>query len=213
MAGLALGLGHLLADHRRAWILTYWLKPATLICFILLALLPGPADPAFRHAIVAGLILSMVGDICLMLRPARFLMGLVAFLLAHLVYIAAFSRMAGGLWWPALMVAMVPGLSMGRVLWSAAGRLRLPVLAYISAITFMLAAAISAWHASPDGGTLALLAGAVLFLISDAVLGYARFRRRFAGAQVIILGTYYPAQWLIAASAGVYQLAPAAWAA
>lgn len=213
VAGLALGLGHLVADHHRAWILTYWLKPATLICFILLALLPGPADPAYRQAIVAGLVLSMVGDICLMLRPARFLVGLVAFLLAHLFYIAAFSRLAGGLWWPALIAAILPGLIMGRLLWPAAGRLRLPVLAYIAAITFMVAAAASAWHASPDGGRLALLAGAVLFLISDAVLGYARFRRRFAGAQVIILGTYYPAQWLIAVSAGMYQLSPAAGAA
>ncbi len=206
--GLALGLGHIVADYRRAWTLTYWLKPAALICFILLVLLPGPADPAFRQGVIAGLTLSLVGDICLMLRPARFLAGLVAFLLAHLVYATAFNRLAGGLWWPALLLAAVPGAIMARVLWSRSGRLRPAVLTYIAAIVLMVAAAASVWQAAPDTGRLALLIGALLFLISDAVLGYARFHRRFPAAQGIILGTYYPAQWLIAASVGIFQLLP-----
>jgi len=208
--GLGAGLGHILADYRQSWTLTYWLKPITMICFVLLALLPGPGDPTYRYIIVAGLVLSLIGDVCLMLRPARFLAGLLAFLLAHLVYIGAFGRLADDLWWPALLLAALVGVIMARVLWSGAGRLRPAVLAYIAAIVLMVATAASAWHANADSGRLALLVGALLFLISDGVLGYARFRHRFPAAQGIILGTYYPAQWLIAASAGIFQLAPAA---
>ncbi|MGD8977241.1 MAG: lysoplasmalogenase [Gammaproteobacteria bacterium] len=208
--GLSAGLGHILADYRRSWTLTYWLKPITMICFILLALSPGPGDTIYRYAIVAGLVLSLIGDVCLMLRPARFLAGLLSFLLAHLVYIGAFGRLADELWWPALPLTAFFGAIMTRLLWSGAGRLRPAVLAYIAAIVLMVAAAASAWHATADSGRLALVIGALLFLISDGVLGYARFRHRFPAAQAIILGTYYPAQWLIAASAGVFQLAPAA---
>ncbi|MGZ5469974.1 MAG: lysoplasmalogenase family protein, partial [Candidatus Aminicenantales bacterium] len=52
------------------------------------------------------------------------------------------------------------------------------------------------------GGLRPLLAfaGAVLFLISDSVLAYDRFGRKIGPAQIIILGTYFPAQLLIALS-------------
>ncbi len=206
LLGLLLGLGHIMADYRRAWILTYVLKPLTLLCFIALALLPGEAAPAYRYGVVAGLLLSLIGDICLMLRPARFLAGLVAFLLAHLVYIASFAQLAPALWWPALLSAALVGAIMARLLWPGAGRLGPAVIAYVGAIVLMVATAASAWHAVPDPGRLALLTGALLFLISDACLGYNRFRHRFTAAQGIILGTYYPAQWLIAASVGIFQL-------
>jgi uncharacterized membrane protein YhhN len=49
-------------------------------------------------------------------------------------------------------------------------------------------------------GTLMACAGAVLFLVSDSVLAYDRFAGRIGGAQLLILGTYFPAQALIALS-------------
>ncbi len=210
LLGLSFGLGHIVADYRRAWALTYALKPLTLLCFIALALLPGEAAPAYRYGVVAGLLLSLVGDICLMLKPARFLPGLVAFLLAHLVYIASFAQLAQAPWWPALLIAASVGAVMARLLWPGAGRLRPAVIAYIGAIVLMVATAAAAWHTAPEPGRQALFAGALLFLVSDGFLGYARFRHRFAAAQGIILGTYYPAQWLIAASVGIFQLSAGA---
>lgn len=210
LLGLLSGLGHIVADYRRAWTLTYLLKPLTLLCFIALALLPGEAAPGYRYGVVAGLVLSLIGDVCLMLRPARFLAGLVAFLFAHLIYVASFARLVQTPWWPALLLAALIGAAMARLLWPGAGRLRPAVIAYIGAIVLMVATAASAWHTAPDPGRLALFTGAVLFLISDGFLGYARFRNRFAAAQGIILGAYYPAQWLIAASAGIFQLSTGA---
>ena len=47
---------------------------------------------------------------------------------------------------------------------------------------------------------LLAFAGAVLFLISDSVLAYDRFARKIGPAQIIILGTYFPAQLLISLS-------------
>jgi uncharacterized membrane protein YhhN len=84
--------------------------------------------------------------------------------------------------------------------WRLRGRLKFPVLVYIAAITGM------AWQAADRfvflGGpaALAAFAGAILFLASDAALAWNRFVRPFDRAQLVILGTYLPAQALFALS-------------
>lgn len=57
--------------------------------------------------------------------------------------------------------------------------------------------------------TLFAACGAILFLISDALLAWNRFRMKFKSAQFLIMGTYYVAQWVLAMSLGqpnVYYL-------
>ena len=50
--------------------------------------------------------------------------------------------------------------------------------------------------------TLFAACGAILFLISDALLAWNRFRMEFKSAQFLIMGTYYVAQWALAMSLG-----------
>jgi len=57
--------------------------------------------------------------------------------------------------------------------------------------------------------TLFAACGAILFLISDALLAWNRFRMKFKSAQFLIMGTYYVVQWALAMSLGqpnVYYL-------
>ena len=57
--------------------------------------------------------------------------------------------------------------------------------------------------------TLFAACGAILFLISDALLAWNRFRMKLKSAQFLIRGTYYVAQWALAMSLGqpnVYYL-------
>ena len=57
--------------------------------------------------------------------------------------------------------------------------------------------------------TLFAVCGAILFLISDALLAWNRFRMKFKSAQFLIMGTYYVAQWALTMSLGqpsVYYL-------
>jgi uncharacterized membrane protein YhhN len=57
--------------------------------------------------------------------------------------------------------------------------------------------------------TLFAACGAILFLISDALLAWNRFRMKLKSAQFLIMGTYYVAQWVLAMSLGqpnVYYL-------
>ena len=45
-----------------------------------------------------------------------------------------------------------------------------------------------------------LACGASLFLLSDALLAWNRFRVEFKSAQLLVLGTYYAAQWALVLS-------------
>ena len=65
---------------------------------------------------------------------------------------------------------------------------------------------VMAWQAwerwGHTGQHLALIAslGAVLFVVSDAILALNRFRAQFKAARLLNLTTYFAAQWLIALS-------------
>jgi len=50
--------------------------------------------------------------------------------------------------------------------------------------------------------TLFAACDAILFLISDALLAWNRFRMKFKSVQFLIIGTYYVAQWALAMSLG-----------
>lgn len=199
---LVLGILHVRADYRRDWPRTWLYKPLTMLCITGLVLAAGPPDTVYRQAVLAALLLSLAGDVFLMLRPQRFLAGLFTFLLAHVIYVGAFGMRMGGLAPPAVAAAVVAGGGMLALLWPGLGRLRWPVAVYVTAIAAMVATALSAALHGATPGRFAAAAGATLFLFSDACLGYARFRRPFPAAQALILGSYYPAQALIALSAG-----------
>lgn len=195
------GFLHIRADYRRQWSLTYVFKPLTMLLILGLALQGGQSD-FYRNAIVTGLTLSLIGDIFLMLKPARFLAGLAAFLFAHLAYLIAFASLVQNAHPIASAAALIAGLIMLHFLWPGLGRLRLPVILYVTAIIAMVAAASSAALEAPSIGRLTAAAGAIAFMISDAILGVARFRQAFPAAQGLILSSYYLGQGLIALSAG-----------
>jgi uncharacterized membrane protein YhhN len=150
---------------------------------------------------VAGLTFSLLGDIALMFPEKWFTAGLVAFLTAHVFYILAFKpapghRVSTGIFLPFLLY----GLLMFFIMAPGLGKLKIPVLVYIGAITIM--AGFAAGRFADLGGARPLMAfaGAILFLVSDSVLAYDRFAKKICPAQIIILGTYFPAQLLIALS-------------
>lgn len=176
-------------------------KPATMALIILVALVRPGGPPAYKTLILAGLLASLAGDVFLMLDKRWFPAGLGCFLLAHGFYILAFKPAPDR---PATMGTLLPflvfGLLMFRTLAPNLGKLKLPVVVYVAAITVMAWFAAARFIEIGSWRTLAALAGAMLFLASDAVLGYARFVKDFTSAQLFILGAYFPAQLLIALS-------------
>lgn len=201
LAGLAL-IGAVLtivADRMKRWQLVYVFKPLTLLLIIGLAALGRPT--AYKYFVLGGLALSLAGDAFMMLRRKRFELGLAAFLLAHLCTIAAFrTGMLPRFALQPLLPLVIFAALLLRTLLPSLGKMKYPVLLYVMVITAMAALAAGRYIQFGGAKPLCAFAGATLFLASDAVLAYDRFAKPIPRAQVIILGTYFAAQTLIALS-------------
>ena len=180
----------------------YAFKPLTVVFIMALACVPKfPVSDFYRYAVVAGLVCSLAGDVFLMLPSDRFVQGLLCFLAAHVCYVAAF--VAGGASvsyvWRVIPFAVYGGL-MWLVLSPRLGEMKAPVAVYMLAILLMGWLALGRWANVGEAGSGLASAGACLFVVSDSALALARFRGRFRGAQLVVLTTYFAAQWLIALS-------------
>jgi uncharacterized membrane protein YhhN len=196
------GALHIRSEYHGPRALGYACKPLTTTALIAIACLaPGSPPVPYRELIVLGLIFSLAGDIFLMLPSDRFLPGLASFLVAHLLYIAAFSQVAGFQLSPlALAPFALASAALLRLLWPHLAGMRVPVTFYVIVIVTMGWQAAAQWSSVGETWALLALVGAILFTLSDAALALNRFRAPFAAAQVAILSSYYLAQWLIALS-------------
>lgn len=205
---------HIRADYAKQQRQVYLFKPLTTTLILLLALLgDNPPTDFYKWAIVAGLIFSLAGDIFLML-PNKFLPGLISFLIAHLCYIAAFASpvaelveapLTGPIKAPvAELVEALPFLLYGAAvyiyLYPGLRKMKIPALVYMLAIITMAWQALGRWQQTDQTPALLAFIGALLFVASDTVLAVNRFRRPFSAAQLIIMSTYFTAQYLIALS-------------
>jgi uncharacterized membrane protein YhhN len=81
-----------------------------------------------------------------------------------------------------------------------AGGLAIPVLIYgIVIFTMIWRAAAALESAGWNAGSIGLL-GAILFGLSDTLLGYSRFVGPLPASNLLIMGTYWGGQALIATS-------------
>jgi uncharacterized membrane protein YhhN len=180
------------------------LKPLTTLLIIAVAASLSVQGP-YAQAVLVALALSLCGDVFLMYGDGArasdraFIAGLVSFLLAHLAFVFAFAQGVRAPALPGWLAGVVfYALALLVVLLPRAGRLKLPVLVYCLVLAAMVFAA-AARHASfHDADALRALLGALLFLVSDSLLGVRRFVRRYRGAQALILSTYWGAIGLIA---------------
>jgi len=217
---LLLSLANLYGEYSRSEALIISTKPlllATLAVWFYLQL--RPLQGRFPRFILAGLIFSIGGDVLLMLvengpgEERFFLWGLGSFLLAQLSYMLGFLNypearhglIARSPWraWPfALFLAGMAGL-----LWPGiAGPMRVPVLVYACAITGMATAAFNlrpllAWEVFRG-----LMAGILLFLLSDSLIALNKFRADAVAipyARLLIMATYLLGQYWIARHAAL----------
>jgi uncharacterized membrane protein YhhN len=178
----------------------YILKPLTTLLILGGAAAADPVDFAHQQWILLALVLSLVGDIFLMFKGDRwFLAGLSSFLLAHLAFVAAFLS---GLQFPEPPIwsygVLLWGFAMLSVLWSRAGKLKIPVLIYGLMLALMVLAAAARNTVVADEASFLILCGALFFMASDSLLGYRQFVRIYPGAQPLILSTYWMGIGLIA---------------
>jgi uncharacterized membrane protein YhhN len=196
------------AVHLRSKPAEYLAKPGCMVFLVLAALAIDPVDDGARTALVAALVLSVLGDVLLMLPgrqpdtpgPNLFVAGLASFLLAHVAYVVGFlleGVEAGGLALGLVPVALV-ALTVGRRVVAAvrAGdepELATPVTAYVAVISAMLLFAFGT-------GDARAMVGACLFAGSDSLIAWQRFVRPRPWGPVTIIVTYHLAQALLVVS-------------
>lgn len=149
-----------------------------------------------RTLALVALGFSATGDVLLAIDfPDHFLFGLGAFLLAQLTYAGNFlraPRIATRRFALRGTAVVVAALLLGRQVLPGAGELALPIAFYIVAIVTMALAA-----AAHRSGSSLLFAGAVAFMLSDALIAIDRFVDPVPLAGTWIMLTYYAAQALL----------------
>lgn len=192
----------------RGWRRLGYLTKPGVMAVLAVALVQAGAGGLWLVAVLA----SLVGDVLLMLPRERFLGGLVAFLVAHGAYVAAFWSSGPPPWHVGLLgLALAVGLAGGRLYRSLAqglaqrgqAGLRGPVAVYALALGLMLVAAGSTlWRPNwPRGAAVAALVGATLFFASDALLAWDRFVQPVARGRLKVRVLYHLGQVLLVGAA------------
>ena len=161
--------------------------------------------------VLLALFFSWAGDVLLMFQPKDdlfFLLGLSAFLLAHIFYIVFFHQLRmqenikSNPWLLLLVVIYYAVLISWLSPWL--GTMKIPVRIYGIVISFMLMLALHLLSLKDkrSGGCLAV--GALLFVLSDSVLAINKFYLPFEAAGIIIMLTYGAAQFFITEGASLY---------
>lgn len=177
----------------------------------------GAGFSSFQRLILAGLVCGFVGDFFLHVKPKFcFVIGFIAFLAGHVIYICAFSSMRSEGFFNAIetaafaviiciIVTIVINL---KIDFKAA---LFPCLIYGCMITVMFIKACELGIATISAGgalktifsSLFLMVGALLFLLSDVVIALLIFDEKYKKMRALKrfnLWTYYLGQSLIALS-------------
>lgn len=174
------------------------LKGLPLLAGIALIWRAGGMEAGLRRWLLAGAVGGLAGDL-LLLVPGLFLAGLAAFLVGHLCYLAGFIRDAGPFpHRPSLAVMLGFALAaLAFILPSLPTAMLAPVILYALTICLMAAQAVGRHLTRRGEGSVLVAAGALLFVLSDLSLAVNRFVTPLPLASLLVLGTYYPAQYLI----------------
>lgn len=169
-----------------------------------------------QNILLAALAISWLGDVILLftdLGEIYFIVGLILFLAAHIMYCIIFNKQKmirkkqnkpififGSILIAIYLIGMVS------ILMPYLGNLEIPVAIYASVISIMLLFAFNGFLVWGNPGNQLVFAGAVFFIISDSILAVNKFYAPIPKSSFLIMLTYLLAQYLIVV--GVLKLNP-----
>jgi uncharacterized membrane protein YhhN len=188
-------------------------KPLLSALFVAVAWYAPWPEPGLARWMMAGLILSWIGDVFLIFyaRPL-FMSGLLAFLSGHICYAIGF--LGHGVLPPVAVigVAIMAAVSVKIFFWLRPhlGPMAGPVIAYIVVITAMVAGALSIFGVPhyPAAARWLVLGGALLFYASDVLVARDRFVKNEFSNRLYGLPLYYGAQFCFAFAIGLMGPTP-----
>ncbi|HEX9153077.1 MAG TPA: lysoplasmalogenase [Flavobacterium sp.] len=183
-----------------------WFMKPFLIPLLFLAVYSCGNFPSKKFLLIA-LTFSWMGDVVLMFAykaEIYFIIGLVAFLISHMVYIVLFSKQLRinssrnkAVFWVGITAIIVYLILMLSLLLPTLGNLKIPVFVYAILLSTMLLFAFKGYLKwSKPAGTYILL-GALIFVCSDSILAFNKFYEPVIFSSFLIMATYLLAQYLI----------------
>lgn len=182
--------------------LTLKAKLAASLAFVGFAWGMGAWENLYGQILLIGLILSLFGDVLLAMKGNKkwFLLGIGAFLLAHIFYTLAFAQTGFASEKLPLVVPVVLVFLIITGLWlrnHLQGIFKFAVPAYLLAIGLML---VFAWCNQSLQAYWWIVTGATLFALSDLFVARNRFVQPEIINRIIGLPVYYIAQLILAYS-------------
>lgn len=159
--------------------------------------------------LVLAILFSCLGDVLLLMvfkRESFFMYGLMAFLIAHVLYILVYrqhkyesdvDQLKGIQKIRFAFPIVLAGTGMIIVLYPVLGNMQVPVVVYTAVIIIMVLNALFRYGQTNDRSFWLVFVGAVLFMISDSLLAINKFLQPVSSATFWIMLTYIVAQFLI----------------
>ena len=162
----------------------------------------GANRSLLKKLVVLALVFSWVGDTVLMFQNINgmyFIIGLVVFLLAHVMYIVGFTKLKNSTTKVERLAIIVFFLAYSATLviflWPGLGNMKAPVMLYALVLTIMgVLGVIKSTTNHPY-----ITFGVLFFVASDSILALNKFLIDVPFNGMLIMGTYIAAQWLIVA--------------
>ncbi|MDO8124456.1 MAG: lysoplasmalogenase [Candidatus Hermodarchaeota archaeon] len=172
-----------------------------------------PSGALFYILLAVALVFCALGDVGM---ETKFLAGVLFFLIAHLFLTANF------LWHSYILgVSLIPLLSFVisyvimifviiyavRFLDSSEprlGPLKIPLLIYVLILSLTLSSSLILWITIGNPLGVVPFIGAIIFVISDLLIGIRLFHHHFNKAEFTIFSTYYLAIFLLTLSFTIY---------
>ena len=201
----AILIADLVAVHQQYKMAEYFFKPLIVIWLLAYFILQlRTVRSSLKKWVIAALLFSWIGDVLLMFQgdhPLFFLLGLSAFLAAHIFYIIFFhfirvKENVKSRWYIVLIVALYYFI-IKKLLSPYLGDMKLPVSIYAVVISFMFMLALHILFVKNKIAGGLMMSGALLFVISDSVLAINKFYQPFEMAGIVIMLTYGLAQLFI----------------
>ncbi|WP_053971714.1 lysoplasmalogenase [Mangrovimonas sp. ST2L15] len=178
-------------------------KPLLVLSLIIFFLLRAKhLDGISKSLTLLALICSLTGDILLLFvehTSSFFLAGLVAFLLAHILYISTFLKRRNPYKKPYLLYALLASYAIliFLLLKNHLGDFMVPVAIYMGVILVMAVTSFLRIKQVSASSFLLVFLGAIFFLISDSILAINKFYTPLAMSHLSIMFTYATAQLFI----------------
>lgn len=202
-------LGELVAVAISAERLQWVFKPLIMLVLGTYYYTQSTQPISLTKSVMAAIVFSWIGDVSLMFQGKNelyFMVGLGAFLIAHICYVMAYSQhiekkegagLHGIQKFRFSLPIVLAGTGLITILYAHLGVFKIPVAVYAIVLMVMTLQALFRYGYTNTVSFWFVFVGAILFMISDSMIAVNKFLVPFELAGLAIMATYILAQFLI----------------